>query len=157
MCKGGFCCWLASLKDIYMYVLHIISIPLKNPTVCSCPTDGTLGLFEDPTDCSRYCVCTTSGPSLGQCPNGGHFSVSLKQCRPPSEANCELPGRWSLKWLIGVLIGYDKKVGIWYGGLAIFDTQITNFIRPKQSHLFSSLSIAIIITLPTFNHRFFHF
>ena len=51
-----------------------------------------LGIFEDPTDCTRFCVCAGTTVTRGTCPDGQHFSVSERQCVMAADADCEPDG-----------------------------------------------------------------
>ena len=62
--------------------------------MCQCRAD-VLGIFEDPTDCNGFCVCSGSeGGTRGECPGAQHFSVSERQCVDAADAGCEMPGTY---------------------------------------------------------------
>ncbi|KAF4532191.1 hypothetical protein B566_EDAN002253 [Ephemera danica] len=42
-----------------------------------------------PGDCTRFCMCTNSGPIAMDCPEGLVFEVSLGVCVWPAESNCK--------------------------------------------------------------------
>lgn len=83
---------LTSLDDLSSFYCPQPSDEKDPRCTVSCEPDvPSYPYFSSPTDCTKFCQCTTDGAPLAQeCPEGLEWDQNTLTCNYPYEGNCRL-------------------------------------------------------------------